>query len=172
MGEVGNAVGVPAQPAFRRLRWRVDLPGVCPNSIQNLTGEVQWFEQRQCADAMNRVQPLAIDQWGQGLLAGVTKRRVSDIVTKAYRLGQVLVESESSRHRPSHLGDLDGMCHSGDKMVAVGVEENLSFVLQTSEGLAVNDSIPVSFVGRSKLVGILVLRSTLRLVGLCGLGSQ
>jgi hypothetical protein len=54
--------------------------------------------------------------------------------------------------------------HPGDEVIPIGIEEDLSLVLETPERLGMNDSIPISLVGRSELVRILVLLPTSGLV--------
>ena len=64
-----------------------------PNSVENLSCQVQWFEQRQGPHPMSGMKPLSIDERGQRLLAGVTERGMAHIVCKTDCLGEVLIQS-------------------------------------------------------------------------------
>jgi hypothetical protein len=55
--------------------------------------------------------------------------------------------------------------HPRDEVIPIGIEEDLSLVLETPERLGMNYSIPISLVGRPELVRILMLLPTFGLVG-------
>ena len=116
--------------------------------------QVLRFQQGQNPNAVGRVEPVVPDVRGQRFLAGVAERRVTDVMTKADRLGQVLVEAEGSRHRPADLGDLEGVGEAGDEVIAFRIDEHLGLVLQPAEGLGVDDAVPVPLEGGSVLVGL------------------
>src|SRR5690606_16284495 len=74
---------------------------------------------------------------------------------------------------PTHLGDLDGVGHAGDDVVTVGTEEHLGLVLETAEGLGMDDPVTVPFEGGAELVWLLLHGPASGPVGLGGqLGQQ
>ncbi len=80
MGQVGDTVGEPAQPAFGgRRRW-LDPPRVGPDPVEHLAAQVQRLEELDGPHAVLRVEPLASDERGERLLPGVTEWRVADVV--------------------------------------------------------------------------------------------
>ena len=107
---------------------------------------------------MFAVEPFALNERSQRILARMSERGVTHIMGQANRLGQVLVEPQRPRHGPAHLRDVNRVSHSGDEVVAVRVEEHLGLVLQPSKCLAVSDSIPISLEDRPELIRLLVDR--------------
>ena len=102
------------------------------------------------------------DVRSQRILAGVTERGVTDVMTKTDRLGQGVVESERGRHRPSHLGHLERVSETGDVVVAFGVEEDLGLVFKPAKGLGVDDPVAIALEGGPELVRLFCNFAALR----------
>ena len=60
--------------------------------------------------------------------AGVTERRMAEVVRQRQRLGEVLVEAERAGERAGDLGDLQRVGQPGAVMVALVVDEDLRLV--------------------------------------------
>ena len=80
----------------------------------------------------------------QRILASVTERRVTEIVSEAQGFGQVLVEAERARHRPPDLRDLQAVGQANAVMVAVGRDEHLSLVAEAAEADRVDQPVAVA----------------------------
>jgi hypothetical protein len=83
-------------------------------------------------------------------------------MAKGDRLGQRLVEGERRGQCARHLRDLHRVGQSRDEMVALRVEEDLRLVLEPSEGLRVDDSIPIALESGPELVRFLGIGPPLR----------
>ena len=98
------------------------------------------------------------------LLPGVTERRVAEIVTDRDRLGEILVEPERSRHDTGNSARLERVRETRAEVVAAGRDEHLSLVLETPEGLRVDDAVAIALERRSQPALLLRLRAPARLV--------
>src|SRR5919106_3563868 len=76
-------------------------------------------------------------------LAGVSERRVPDVVTERDRLGQLLVQPKHLCDGARDLGDLQRVGEPRAVVVAGGREEDLCLVFQAAERLAVDDAIAI-----------------------------
>ncbi len=86
----------------------------------------------------------------KGLLAGVAKGRVAEVVAEPDRLGQVLVEAERSGDGASDPAGLQGVGEAGPVVVALGGDEDLCLVLEAAEGLGVDDPVAVALERRAQ----------------------
>src|SRR5262249_18567176 len=77
-------------------------------------------------------------------LAGVTERRMTEIVPERGRLRQVLVETERARQRPRDLGYFQGMRQPCAEMIALVIDEHLRLVRQAAEGGGMDDAVAVA----------------------------
>ena len=100
-------------------------------------------------EALLVVVEAAGDEIVEHALAGVTERRVPQIVAERDRLGELLVE-------PEHLGDaardlrhLERVRQAGPIVIPGRREEHLRLVLEAAERLAVDDAIAVTLEGRA-----------------------
>src|SRR5207249_1529743 len=84
------------------------------------------------------------------LLPDVAERRVAEVVAEPDRLGQILVERESPRHRPRDARSLDRVREPGAVVIALRRDEYLRLVLQPAKGLRVDDPVAVALEGRSQ----------------------
>src|SRR3990170_188957 len=69
---------------------------------------------------------------------------MADVVAQGYGLGQVLVQVEGAGNGAANLGHLQSVGYAGNEVIAGGSDEDLGFVLQPTEGLAVEDSVAIA----------------------------
>jgi len=79
--------------------------------------------------------PLTINELGQGVLAGVSERRVPNVVTETHGFRKCNVERQRPGDRSADLGDLERVSHPGHEVIALRVHEDLGLVLQAPERL-------------------------------------
>jgi hypothetical protein len=70
-------------------------------------------------------------------------------MSQADSFHQILVEPQGAGDVATDLGNLQHVTQSGSEVVPGGCDEHLRLCSEPSEGVAVNDAIPVSLVGRS-----------------------
>ena len=85
--------------------------------------------------------------FGQHLLAGMSKRRMAQIVRKRDCFRQIFVQPQRTRDGAADRRHLDRMRQAGAQMVAGAVEKNLRLVFQAAERARMNDArtIPLKF---------------------------
>ena len=83
----------------------------------------------------------------QGVLPGVPKGGMAQVVAHGDGLDEVLVQAQAPSHRPGNLVYLQGMGEAGAVVVPLGEKKHLGLVHQPPEGVAVDDFIPVPLVG-------------------------
>src|SRR6185437_5944193 len=86
------------------------------------------------------------------LLAGVTERRMAEIVREGERLGEVLVETEHPRDRARDLRDFEAVGQPGAVMIALVVDKDLRLVLQPAKRGRMDDAVAVSLKRRAHVV--------------------
>src|SRR5262245_37429694 len=148
MVDVCDEIGNPHDLTFERgrplLRIETDRRsilalGVPPDPVANLPREIQTLTV--VLEAIDHAQALLVMPEPAGhegiehALAGMTERRVSQIVPERDRLGELLVKAKHLRNRARDLRHLEAVCQSRAVMVARGREEDLRLVLQPAEGL-------------------------------------
>ena len=75
-------------------------------------------------------------------------------------------------NRTGNLGNVHGVRHSGDIVVAFGRKEHLRFVFQTLEGVAVNNPIAVTLEHRAKIAKLFLALASARKLRVRSLGCQ
>ncbi len=90
-------------------------------------------------------------------LPGVAEGGVAQVVGQGDGLGQILVEAEGPGNGPGNLTDLQGVGQPGAVVVPDRGQENLGFILEAAEGVAVEDPVPVALVTGAD--GALLLRA-------------
>ena len=106
----------------------------------------------------------------QRTLACVTEGGMSKIVSQRSGFGQIFVQSQSTRHDTRDLRNLQGMRQTGAVMVTLGREEDLRFIHQTAEGLAMRDLITVTLKLGTQTAGLLIAVAAFCLRGTEGIG--
>src|SRR5688500_14868594 len=95
------------------------------------------------AQALSVMRKAAGDERVENALAGVAEWRVADVMPERDRLGQLLVQSQHLRDAARDLRDFERMREPRAVMVARRREEDLCLMLQTAEGLGVDDAIAI-----------------------------
>ena len=109
------------------------------------------LEQFDDAAALSVVFEAAVDshQFVECLFTGVTKRGVPKVVSKADRLGEVLVDSQCAGNISRNGGDFHRVCEPCAQVVAAAAQENLSLAVEPPKGPGMDDSIAVALVLRA-----------------------
>ena len=80
----------------------------------------------------------------------MAERRMPEVVAKADRLDEILVERQRPCDRPGDLRDLKRVREPRAVMVALGRNEHLGLVHQPAESLAVDDPVTVTLERRAQ----------------------
>src|SRR5215472_9003308 len=80
------------------------------------------------------------------LFAGMSKRRMADVVNERKRFGQVRIHIERARHGPGNLSDLKRVRKPVPKMIGEAGGENLRFRFEAPEGARVNHTVAITRV--------------------------
>jgi hypothetical protein len=108
----------------------------------------------------------------QGVLPGVSKGRVAQIMRQRYRLGQFLVQAQQSRNRAADLRHFQAVRQTRAEMVALVVHEHLGLVFQAAESGGVHDAIAVALEFASRMSGRLGMHAAPRLRVVRSVGSK
>ena len=76
----------------------------------------------------------------QHFFAGMSERRVAEIMRQSDGLGQILVQAQGPRDGATDRGDLDRVSQSRAQMVPGAVEKNLRLVFQAAKSARMNDA--------------------------------
>jgi hypothetical protein len=124
------------------LRIRADRDAVLPfrvpgDAVTHFPGQVEaapvGLEHVHDPEALLVVLESARHERLKDLLAGVTERRVAEIVTERDRLGQFLVQPQHLGDTPGDLRHLERVREPRAVVVSLGREEYLGLVLQPAE---------------------------------------
>ena len=96
----------------------------------------------------------------QGALTGMAERRVPQIMPQRDRLSQILIESEGLCDRSGVLRDLKRVGHPGPVVIAERSQKDLGLLLEPTEGLAVQDPVPVPLKSRPDVARCLLARTS------------
>ena len=80
----------------------------------------------------------------QCAFAGMTERRMAEIVGQRQRFREVLIEAELPGQRTGDLGHFERVGEPGAVMIAFMEHEYLGFVLQAAEGGGMNDPVAIA----------------------------
>jgi hypothetical protein len=90
----------------------------------------------------------------EDIFAAMAERAVADIVREADGFGEVFVDAESARQRPSDSGHFDGVCQACPVVIGGTVDEHLRFVFEAAETATVQDAVTVALeTGPDGMVG-------------------
>jgi len=84
------------------------------------------------------------DGMGQGGLAGMSKRRMANVMSEANCFDQVFIESQSARNSAGDLGNFKGMRQAGAVVVTLGRNKYLGFVFEAPEWLGMQYAVAVT----------------------------
>ena len=76
--------------------------------------------------------------------AGMTERRMAEVVGERAGLGEILFEAQSARQRARDLGDFEGMGEARAVMVALVVDEHLRLVGEAAERGGMDDAVAIA----------------------------
>jgi hypothetical protein len=107
----------------------------------------------------------------EGALAGVPEGRVTEIVRKRERLGEVLIETKHARQRPRNLGDFERVGEPCPVVIAFVKNEDLRLVLETAEGGRVDDAVAVATERTATFAGRLRMQAPAASGRVAGIGS-
>ena len=99
----------------------------------------------------------------------VSERSMPEVMAHCDRFRQVLIQSQRSGDGPGDLGNLQRMSQPGTKVVAFRCQKYLGFMHKPSEGLRMDDPVPVPLIVCPHIAFWFVILSPLRL---CGLGGK
>ena len=80
------------------------------------------------------------------------ERRVAEIVTERNGFGQFFVQPQHLRDGPRDLRHFERVCQTRAVVIASRREEHLRLVLQSPEGLRVNDAVAIALKCRAHIV--------------------
>jgi hypothetical protein len=102
-------------------------------------------------------------------LAGMTERRVTEVVRQRQRLGEILVQSERTGERAGNLRDLKRVCQSRAIVIALVIDEDLRLVRQPSKSRGMDDSVAVAPEGVAARARRLLVASAPTLCRIAGI---
>ena len=82
----------------------------------------------------------------EGVLPGMAKRRMAEVMCQGNCLDQVLVQTQISGDRSPHLRDFQGMREARSEQISLMIQKHLGLVDQATEGRAVNNAVPITLV--------------------------
>ena len=116
------------------------------------------LEPRHDADGVRVViePPCGRKRSPERILAGMSERRMAKVVRKTKGFGEVLIETKSSSHRASDLGNFEAVGEPHPVMVAVGSDEDLRLVPESPEPDRVDQPVAITLenVSRPARAGI------------------
>ncbi len=130
-----------------------------PGEIESVEFGVTMLEQGQDAQGLGVVIESAIRRHGgvERILAGVSERRVTKIVGKRQRLGEILVEPEHASDRAGDLRHLERMGEPRSVVVSLVVDEHLGLEFEAPKGGRMDDAVTIALkggAGRARRLGV------------------
>jgi hypothetical protein len=86
---------------------------------------------------------LATEDIIERAFARMTKRRMSQVVAKRDRFGEILIEPKRAGDCPANAGNLKRVCQPRPVMVAFRLEKHLRFMLQAAKSVAMDYPVDV-----------------------------
>ena len=119
--------------------------------IQAIEGRVLALEPRHHLETLRVVVEAAIagHDLGQRALAGMTKRRMAEIVGQRQCLGQVLVKGQHARDGTGDLCHLQAVREPRAVVIALMEHEHLGLVGEPPERRGMHDTVAVALEGRT-----------------------
>src|SRR5262249_2418550 len=168
--DVGHPVDEAHDLALQRVR--LTFAGVGEDAVANLGGQVEasavaleGVDDPEGMLVVAKAEAGALTQDGvERLLARVAEGRMAEVVAESDRLGQVLVQPQRPRDRTGDAGRLERMREPRPVVIATRVDEDLRLVLESSEGLGVNDAVAVALKRSPEAAFLVVVQASARLV--------
>src|SRR6185503_7094966 len=103
-----------------------------PGQVQPVETRVAPLEERDHPEALGVVVEPAVlpHRPVEGALAGMSERRMAEVMGERERLGEVLVEGQAAGDGARDLYHLEGMGQPSAEMIALVVKEDLGLVLE------------------------------------------
>ena len=143
-----------------------------PGQIKSVEGRITALERRHRPQRLGIVIETAIG--GEAVverpLAGMTERRMAEIVRQRQRLGEVLVEAECASKRAGDLRDFERVGEPGPVMIALVEHEHLRLVLEATERGRVDDAVAVAAKGAAAFAGRLRMKPSAALAWVARVG--
>lgn len=111
-------------------------------------------------------------KFSERFFAGVTVRRMPQIVPERYGFGQILVEPQSPCYCAGYLADFESVRKSGAVMVALGRKKNLSLMLEPAKSLAVQNPVAVALKIRAEIIRFERLRASFGIFRFSGVFTE
>jgi hypothetical protein len=83
-------------------------------------------------------------------LAGMTERRMAEIVGECQGFGQIFIDAKGPGNRPGDLRDLKTVGQARAVVIALVIDEHLGLVVKPPEGHRVQDAVAIARVRRSR----------------------
>lgn len=107
----------------------------------------------------------------QGLLAGMTERRMPQIVGQSQRFRQIFVKPQCTRDGTGDLGHFQAVCQPGPVMVPLVIDEHLCLMLEAAKGGGMDDPVPVPLIDGPVGAFLLILKASPAPGRIAGIGS-
>ncbi len=124
-----------------------------PSQIEPVEARVPALQRRHHAQSLRVVVKAA--EGGKTFverpLAGMSKRRMTEVMGESQRLSQVLVETKRAGERARHLRDFQRVGEPRAVVVAFIEHKDLSLVLEAAKGGRVDDAIAIATKGAPPL---------------------
>ena len=104
-----------------------------------------------------------LQQRVERLLAGMSERRVPEVVTEADRLDEILVQPQRAGDPARDAGRLQRVGQARPEVVAGRIDEDLGLVHQPPERLRVDDPVAVALKRRAQQARLFLARAPARL---------
>src|SRR5215470_15589209 len=130
-----------------------ERPVVLDQPFEGVPGEVEPVESRVAAFEPGNhreglgivIEAAVVGQTAvKRALAGVTERRMAEVVRERGGLGEILVETERTGERAGDLGHLKRMREPRAVMVALVEHKHLSLVSEPPEGVGVDNAVTIA----------------------------
>ena len=108
----------------------------------------------------------------QGVLAGVSERRMSEIVRQRQGLAQILIETKRAANRTRDLRNFEAMGQASPEEIALVIDENLGLVFEPAERGGMNDPVAVALEGTAGLAFRFRMQPATAFVGTAGIGLE
>src|SRR6185369_13576662 len=93
----------------------------------------------------------------KNFFSGMAEWCMPKIMSKSQSLSQLLIQPQTPCHRFTDLSNFQGVGKSGSVVIPFMVDENLRFVLKSSECCRVYDPVPVPFKSRPVVTKIFLV---------------
>ena len=97
--------------------------------------------------------PVTLEAAVQCTLAGMSKRRMADVVNQRQRLRQIFVQTKRGRGPTSDLRHLNRVGQAAAKVVGRAAGKDLRLACKPPEGASLHDALPITLEGRTRGAG-------------------